>query len=781
MKQIHFLFAVALAMVSCSKKNQHAAIDGDEAKKATDLATELHQMEQQEERLRREIELERLAMEREELRIQREALAEKGRRLSDEELAVEKQKTALAQEQADAAAAKALTASTPSVEKPIATQGSVSAPASLISASALGDYDYSIFYERLSSQGTWFQSPDYGYVWRPSVCLTNRDWRPYTYGSWAFTNYGWTWVSTEPFGWATYHYGRWILLRNSGWCWVPGNEWAPAWVCWKSGGDYVGWAPLPPESLYWRGNDWTSYYGNSAGISPRCFSFVRVGSFGGSMISAVFSTSDCVRIYQQTNYCGGYRWDNRRVYCEGVSYDWVNRHASHPLPRYDCDFNNRPPTHLDPLRYAARRGDRLTINAPNFNVPWNGALRPRAVESKPLQDEVIRNSTFEPKLRDRFITERRNENERAEESMRGGLAKKMSARMVLQEQISRQREDLAMVLEEMQPEKQEKPLVDSGEIDNDAEAANPPLIANTPEENPVDEESQRDLSSVTPALTNDPILDEETAEVAQETTSSELTLPMAEVDMNSEQGSSGSDETRPILPRETVQSEESTTGLRRQQEQAANIDRRPQEARDEAQRVAESVKPERPIDQGSTSEGAAKEENTAVMEAIANERKLIEAQQLAQEAELREQQKQQIMREVQEQEDLQTQEADRIAQEQRQEEVMRAAQDTARQEQMREQQEAALLAEERLRREEQETMRQAQQQAQQEQMQRQQEASREAQEQAQQEQMRQQQEAMREAQERAQQEQMRQQQEAMREAQQEQMQRQQQESQRPPQ
>ena len=30
---------------------------------------------------------------------------------------------------------------------------------------------------------------------------------------------------------------------------MPGDEWAPAWVDWRYGGDNVGWAPLPPDNL----------------------------------------------------------------------------------------------------------------------------------------------------------------------------------------------------------------------------------------------------------------------------------------------------------------------------------------------------------------------------------------------------------------------------------------------------------------------------------------------------------------------------------------------------
>jgi hypothetical protein len=55
------------------------------------------------------------------------------------------------------------------------------------------------------------------------------------------------WVSDEPFGWATYHYGRWGFHWTVGWYWVPDTVWAPAWVTWRTSGDYVVWAPMPPR------------------------------------------------------------------------------------------------------------------------------------------------------------------------------------------------------------------------------------------------------------------------------------------------------------------------------------------------------------------------------------------------------------------------------------------------------------------------------------------------------------------------------------------------------
>ena len=70
-------------------------------------------------------------------------------------------------------------------------------------------------------------------------------------GRWAWTDdYGWYWVSDEPFGWVTYHYGRWYCDDYYGWVWVPDDTWGPAWVEWCNNDAYVGWAPLPPYAVF---------------------------------------------------------------------------------------------------------------------------------------------------------------------------------------------------------------------------------------------------------------------------------------------------------------------------------------------------------------------------------------------------------------------------------------------------------------------------------------------------------------------------------------------------
>ena len=103
-----------------------------------------------------------------------------------------------------------------------------------------------VFYERLSPYGYWTFVAPYGRVWVPAV---GYGWRPYYYGQWVLTDWGWTFVSDDPWAWAGYHYGRWNWGTGVGWYWVPGRVWGPAWVDWRYGGGYVTWCPLGPPGV----------------------------------------------------------------------------------------------------------------------------------------------------------------------------------------------------------------------------------------------------------------------------------------------------------------------------------------------------------------------------------------------------------------------------------------------------------------------------------------------------------------------------------------------------
>ena len=109
--------------------------------------------------------------------------------------------------------------------------------------------DIGLFYDDLAPYGDWFWLEGYGWVWSPYGASAG--WRPYTNGYWIYTDYGLTWVSYYDWGWAPFHYGRWLYDPYYGWVWVPGTEWAPAWVAWRHGNGWIGWAPLPPQAR-WR-------------------------------------------------------------------------------------------------------------------------------------------------------------------------------------------------------------------------------------------------------------------------------------------------------------------------------------------------------------------------------------------------------------------------------------------------------------------------------------------------------------------------------------------------
>jgi hypothetical protein len=115
--------------------------------------------------------------------------------------------------------------------------------------------------EDLDGHGRWGDHPDYGAIWLPTA--VGPDWAPYRDGHWTWiAPWGWTWVGDEPWGFAPFHYGRWIHWQGR-WAWVPGPYaarpvFAPGLVGWiggaglslAGGGPAVGWVPLAPWEAY---------------------------------------------------------------------------------------------------------------------------------------------------------------------------------------------------------------------------------------------------------------------------------------------------------------------------------------------------------------------------------------------------------------------------------------------------------------------------------------------------------------------------------------------------
>jgi hypothetical protein len=127
-------------------------------------------------------------------------------------------------------------------------------------------------YEDLDDYGEWRQTAEYGPVWAPRRVVAG--WAPYRDGRWVWVDpWGWTWVDDAPWGFAPFHYGRWVYW-GGGWAWVPGHVvvrpvYAPALVVFLGGANWsvsvatggygVGWFPLGPGELYvpaYRASQW---------------------------------------------------------------------------------------------------------------------------------------------------------------------------------------------------------------------------------------------------------------------------------------------------------------------------------------------------------------------------------------------------------------------------------------------------------------------------------------------------------------------------------------------
>jgi hypothetical protein len=115
----------------------------------------------------------------------------------------------------------------------------------------------------LDRHGQWDTHPQYGTVWYPTTVTS--DWAPYRHGRWTWVEpWGWTWIDEAPWGFAPFHYGRWVEWRGR-WVWAPGSYvarpvYAPALVAWFGGSNvsvrvsvgnpHLAWVPLAPFEVY---------------------------------------------------------------------------------------------------------------------------------------------------------------------------------------------------------------------------------------------------------------------------------------------------------------------------------------------------------------------------------------------------------------------------------------------------------------------------------------------------------------------------------------------------
>jgi hypothetical protein len=189
---------------------------------------------------------------------------------------------------------------------------------------------FQTFYNELAPYGRWTNSRQYGSVWTP---YAEQGFQPYsTNGYWAMTEYGNTWVSDYEWGWAPFHYGRWSFDDYLGWFWIPGYEWGPAWVNWRSGGDYYGWAPLGP--------------GMNINVS------INIPSFWWVFVPQRYITDrywhrysapprNVTQIYNHTTIINNYYTSNNRNYAYGPRREEIERVTRNTVPIRHIDNNQR--------------------------------------------------------------------------------------------------------------------------------------------------------------------------------------------------------------------------------------------------------------------------------------------------------------------------------------------------------------------------------------------------------------------------------------------------------
>ncbi len=178
----------------------------------------------------------------------------------------------------------------------------------------------------LTPYGQWETTGEYGRIWVPYANRTP-GWRPYFYGQWQYTDYGWSWVSDEAWGAGPYHYGRWTWMNGRNWVWIPDYTWGPAWVSWSHGGGCVGWAPMGPG-----GASWGDIHGHST-----YWTYVPTAQFGGGKVQhVVVSASEVPRIHQQTvivDNSSNIRGNNGQAvaYNAGPGRDQVQQWTARPV------------------------------------------------------------------------------------------------------------------------------------------------------------------------------------------------------------------------------------------------------------------------------------------------------------------------------------------------------------------------------------------------------------------------------------------------------------------
>ena len=269
----------------------------------------------------------------------------------------------------------------PPAAGPARSRNRTSASTQITQTSSGQTQSYDVFYQKLQTGGHWFSDPAYGYVWQPDVA-TSRDWRPYSDGRWVYTDRGWTWVSNEDFGWATYHYGRWAHRSDSGWVWIPGGEWAPAWVSWRESDEYCGWAPLPPDVADDSQQEIGAWVDSYYDVGPEAYVFVRTSDLGRETYRDVaIQPAQNVEFFTQTRNVTNIAFGGNGVVVNGPDYNRIASRAK--IAQYKLNYVTDNQGHFG----TNLAGNQLQVTAPAMKLQPIATIQPK-VERRLAQANV---------------------------------------------------------------------------------------------------------------------------------------------------------------------------------------------------------------------------------------------------------------------------------------------------------------------------------------------------------------------------------------------------------
>lgn len=239
-------------------------------------------------------------------------------------------------------------------------------------------------YEDLDDNGDWRAGPGYGNVWFPHV---SAGWAPYREGHWAWIDpWGWTWVDDEPWGYAPFHYGRWVSVEGR-WGWVPGPPevrpvYAPALVVFVGGGGggfggNMGWFPLGPREVYVPSYNVSPAYVNRVNVSNTTVNVTTVTN--------VYNTT----IINKTTNITNVTYVNRNVSGAVTAVPQQAFTSGQPVARAAVTVNARDIASAPVNARAAVAPNRNSVLGLHANTANRVAAPPAAVASRAVVAKAV--------------------------------------------------------------------------------------------------------------------------------------------------------------------------------------------------------------------------------------------------------------------------------------------------------------------------------------------------------------------------------------------------------